>query len=105
MKTKEGSKSEMMRDSDFRQELKSVLLIDSNVKSVRQRMETTLSNIQYQKGVMMWDDEEKIEHCIEILKILEYETTPVYEDQCWDCKEDIQYTDLHPFCPECNQHQ
>ena len=49
------------------------LLIDCNIKSVRQRLETTLSNIQYQKNVMMWDDEKKIKHCIEALKILEKE--------------------------------
>ena len=53
------------------------LLIDCNIKSVRQRLETTLSNIQYQKSLMYWDDEEKIEHCIEVLKILEQETTPI----------------------------
>ena len=80
---------------------KSELLIDCNVKSVRKRLETTLSNIQYQKDLMMWDDEEKIEHCIEVLKILEIETTPVYEDDCWKCGEYIQYTDLNNFCPEC----
>ena len=50
---------------------------------------------------MMWDDEEKIEHCIEVLKILEMETTPVYDDDCWKCGEYIQYTDLNNFCPEC----
>ena len=49
------------------------LLIDCDIKSVRQRLETTLSNIQYQKSLMLWDDEEKIEHCIEVLKILEKE--------------------------------
>ena len=49
------------------------LLIECNIKSVRKRLETTLSNIKYQKGVMLWDDEEKIEHCIEVLKILEKE--------------------------------
>tara|TARA_Y100000004_G_C8775598_1_gene352651 strand:- start:338 stop:697 length:360 start_codon:yes stop_codon:yes gene_type:complete len=49
------------------------LLIDCNIKSVRQRLETTLSNIQFQRGTMLWDDEEKIEHCIEVLKILEKE--------------------------------
>ena len=49
------------------------LLIECNIKSVRQRLETTLSNIKYQKSLMLWDDEEKIEHCIEVLKILEKE--------------------------------
>jgi len=29
------------------------------------------------------------------------EVTPVHEEQCWNCKEDIKYTDLHAFCPEC----
>jgi len=31
----------------------------------------------------------------------ETEVTPVHEEQCWNCKEDIKYTDLHAFCPEC----
>tara|TARA_R110000751_G_scaffold92044_3_gene180306 strand:- start:943 stop:1170 length:228 start_codon:yes stop_codon:yes gene_type:complete len=32
---------------------------------------------------------------------LDEETTPIHEEQCWNCKEDIKYTDLHSFCPEC----
>ena len=94
-------KSELKILKKEKQKLKQFLLIDCNVKSVRERLETTLSNIQYQKDLMMWDDEEKIEHCIEVLKILEMETTPVYEDDCWKCGEYIQYTDLNNFCPEC----
>jgi hypothetical protein len=27
--------------------------------------------------------------------------TPVHEVQCWNCKEDVRYTDIHSFCPEC----
>ena len=57
------------------------LLIDCNIKSVRQRLETTLSNIQYQKSLMLWDDEEKIEHCIEVLKILEKENKELTPSQ------------------------
>ena len=81
------------------------LLIDCNIKSVRQRLETTLSNIQYQKSIMMWDDEEKIEHCIEALKILEQETTPIITDDCFKCGENITYTDEFSFCPLCLQQQ
>ena len=29
------------------------------------------------------------------------ETTLIHKEQCWNCKEDIEYTDLHSFCPEC----
>ena len=29
------------------------------------------------------------------------ETTPIYKEQCWSCKRDIEYTDLHSFCPQC----
>tara|TARA_R110002020_G_scaffold105819_6_gene246569 strand:+ start:119 stop:310 length:192 start_codon:yes stop_codon:yes gene_type:complete len=50
------------------------LLVDCTFKAIRQRLETTLANMQFQKGFMMWDDEEKIQHCIEALKILELET-------------------------------
>ena len=47
------------------------LLVDCTLEAIRQRLETTLANMQYQKGYMLWDDEEKIEHCIEALKIME----------------------------------
>jgi hypothetical protein len=47
------------------------LLVDCNVKAIRQRLELTLGNIQFQKGYMLWDDQEKIEHCIESLKLIE----------------------------------
>lgn len=47
------------------------LLVDCNVKAIRQRLELTLGNIQFQKGYMLWDDQEKIEHCIEALKLIE----------------------------------
>ena len=47
------------------------LLVDCTLKAIRKRLETTLANMQYQKGYMLWDDEEKIEHCIEALKIME----------------------------------
>lgn len=29
------------------------------------------------------------------------ETTPIHKEQCWNCKKDIEYTDIHAFCPEC----
>jgi transposase len=49
------------------------LLIDCNIKAIKERLKTTLANIEIQKGVMMWDDKEKIEHCIYALQILEEE--------------------------------
>lgn len=49
------------------------LLIDCTIKAVKERLETTLANMQFQRGVMLWDDEEKIEHCIEALQIIENE--------------------------------
>lgn len=35
---------------------------------------------------------------------LDEETTPVHKEQCWSCKREIEYTDLHSFCPECLTH-
>ncbi len=55
--------------------MKENLLVNCTLKAIRQRLETTLANMQFQKGVMMWDDEEKIEHCIEALKIMESNNT------------------------------
>ena len=49
------------------------LLIDCTIKAVKERLETTLANMQFQRGVMLWDDEEKIEHCSEALQIIEHE--------------------------------
>ena len=51
------------------------LLVDCKLEAIRKRLETTLANIQFQRGVMIWDDEEKIEHCIEALKIMESNKT------------------------------
>ena len=53
--------------------LKENLLIDCNIKAIKERLQTTLANILFQKGFMMWDDEEKLEHCIMALEILEEE--------------------------------
>ena len=47
------------------------LLVDCTLEAIRQRLETTLANMQYQKGYMLWDDEEKIEHCIKALEIMQ----------------------------------
>jgi len=47
------------------------LLVDCNIKAIRQRLELTLGNIQFQKGYMLWDDQEKLEHCIKALKLIE----------------------------------
>ena len=48
------------------------LLVDCDIKSIRERLQLTLANIRQQKGVMMWDDEEKLEHCILALQVLEH---------------------------------
>lgn len=47
------------------------LLVDCTLEAIKKRLETTLANMQYQKGYMLWDDEEKIEHCIKALEIME----------------------------------
>ena len=52
---------------------KEYLLIECTIKAVRERLQTTLANMQFQKGYMLWDDEEKIEHCIKALQIIENE--------------------------------
>ena len=38
---------------------------------------------------------------LEIAKKDLEDTTIIHKEQCWNCKEDIKYTDLHAFCPEC----
>ena len=47
------------------------LLVECNAKAIAKRLQTTLGNIHVQKGVVFWDDIEKIEHCIEALNILD----------------------------------
>tara|TARA_B100001758_G_C18333100_1_gene569999 strand:- start:275 stop:667 length:393 start_codon:yes stop_codon:yes gene_type:complete len=61
------------------------LLIDCNIKAIKERLKTTLANIEIQKGVMMWDDKEKIEHCIYALEILEEEEKEKQNklEKCW----------------------
>ena len=49
------------------------LLIECTIEAISKRLETTLENIQFQKNLVLWDDIEKIQHCIEALKILEDE--------------------------------
>ena len=49
------------------------LLIHCNIKAIKERLKTTLANIEIQKGAILWDDIEKIEHCISALEILEEE--------------------------------
>tara|TARA_R110000782_G_scaffold5_1_gene8 strand:+ start:2346 stop:2567 length:222 start_codon:yes stop_codon:yes gene_type:complete len=44
------------------------LLVDNTVESVKQRLETTLGNIEFQKGQVFWDDIEKLQHCIKALE-------------------------------------
>jgi len=53
--------------------IKEGLLVDCTIKAIRERLKTTLANIKFQKGVMLWDDEEKIEHCIIALSFIENE--------------------------------
>ena len=33
------------------------------------------------------------------------EMTPIIKDECWKCKEEIEYTDLFYYCPQCLAHQ
>ena len=44
------------------------LLVDNSVDAVKKRLETTLGNIEFQKGQVFWDDIEKLEHCIKALE-------------------------------------
>ena len=44
------------------------LLVDDSVEAVKKRLETTLGNIEFQKGQVFWDDIEKLEHCIKALE-------------------------------------
>jgi len=44
------------------------LLVDNNIGSVKQRLKTTLENINFQGGKIYADDIEKIEHCIKALE-------------------------------------
>jgi len=49
------------------------LLIKSSIKSVKERLKTTLENIKFQDGQVFCDDIEKLEHCIMALENLENE--------------------------------
>lgn len=49
------------------------LLIDCNITAIKERLKITLGNIDVQKGFILWDDIEKIEHCVAALEILEEE--------------------------------
>lgn len=56
------------------------LLVDCNAHAIVDRLQTTLENIHVQKGVVFWDDVEKIEHCIEALKIVAKEQDMLIKD-------------------------
>ena len=43
---------------------KEYLLIKCTIKAVRERLQTTLANMQFQKGYMLWNDKKKNKHCI-----------------------------------------
>jgi len=47
------------------------LLVENSIDKVRQRLVYTLENIKFQKNVALWDDIEKIEHCIKALENIE----------------------------------
>ena len=49
------------------------LLVENSIKSVKERLKTTLGNIKFQDGQVFWDDIEKLEHCIMALENLENE--------------------------------
>jgi hypothetical protein len=36
--------------------------------TIQDRIQTTLANIEFQHGNAFWDDIEKLEHCVELLK-------------------------------------
>jgi|TARA_R110002050_G_scaffold82576_3_gene176728 hypothetical protein len=40
------------------------LLVHNTIDAVKDRLETTLGNIEFQKGQVFWDDIEKLQHCI-----------------------------------------
>lgn len=46
------------------------LLVDCNPNAIADRLQKTLENLHVQKGQAFWDDIEKIEHCIEALRIV-----------------------------------
>ena len=56
------------------------LLVECNANAVADRLQTTLENIHVQKGVVFWDDVEKIEHCIEALRIVAKEHKMLIKD-------------------------
>ncbi|MEJ6794578.1 MAG: hypothetical protein QNK68_06175 [Flavobacteriales bacterium] len=56
------------------------LLVDCNASAIADRLQTTLENIHVQKGLVFWDDLEKIEHCIEALKIVAKEQDMLIKD-------------------------
>ena len=78
------------------------LLIDCNIKAIKERLQTTLANIQFQKGVMYWDDEEKLEHCIAALEILEEDKKKIVK--CWKCNAENEEKENYIFCNNCLTH-
>jgi hypothetical protein len=59
------------------------LLVENNIGSVKQRLKTTLENINFQGGKIYVDDIEKIEHCIKALENIKIEDNnfmKVYND-------------------------
>ena len=63
------------------------LLVDNSIVSIKERLITTLGNINFQKGQVFWDDIEKLEHCIMALEniekagnVLEPDYAKIHED-------------------------
>jgi hypothetical protein len=52
---------------------KEELLIECNIKNVRKKLQLTLDNINIQGNILLWDDHEEINDCIQALKIIEKE--------------------------------
>ncbi len=72
------------------------LLVEDSIKSVKERLKTTLGNIKFQDGQVFWDDIEKLEHCIMALENLENkedeEDESIYELTEGEAQEYAYYT-------------
>lgn len=56
------------------------LLVECNANAIADRLQITLENLHVQKGQAFWDDIEKIEHCIEALRIVAKEHKMLIND-------------------------
>jgi|TARA_R100000479_G_scaffold156738_1_gene93318 hypothetical protein len=53
------------------------------MQQISERLETTLANIEHQKGLVHWDDFEKLEEVIKAIKELEKENETL-KDRIFD---------------------